>query len=188
MHHTFSTGAPGIWSFPCYSSLRFLGYAISQDLKWESNVNTIIKKAQQRMFIESVACTFISVSFGSANKQDQQRVQLIIRAAERIIGTNLPNIQSGSRQRITADPPHQLPAPCLWQVVHCEPKKQSTKSVFPDGFSFSTTVPYSRLSDSCYSQLLPLHISLFLLLSFAPLLRVPHPGLTNVFITGSHCK
>ena len=31
-------------------SFRFLGSTISWNLKWEPNINTIIKKAQQRMY------------------------------------------------------------------------------------------------------------------------------------------
>src|SRR4029434_5730705 len=31
-------------------SFRFLGFTISRNLKWEPNINTIIKKAQQRMY------------------------------------------------------------------------------------------------------------------------------------------
>src|SRR4029434_10604586 len=31
-------------------SFRFLGSTISRNLKWEPNINTIIKKAQQRMY------------------------------------------------------------------------------------------------------------------------------------------
>ncbi|KAK3559772.1 hypothetical protein QTP86_020723 [Hemibagrus guttatus] len=71
-------------------SFRFLGSTISQDLKWETHTDSIVKKAQQRLFflrelrkynlppglltqfystvIESVLCTSITVWFGSATK------------------------------------------------------------------------------------------------------------------------
>ncbi|KAK3543187.1 hypothetical protein QTP70_012291 [Hemibagrus guttatus] len=71
-------------------SFRFLGSTISQDLKWERHLDSIVKKAQQRLFflrqlrkynlpqelltqfystvIESVLCTSIIVWFGSATK------------------------------------------------------------------------------------------------------------------------
>ena len=64
-------------------TFRFLGSTISQDLKWESNIDKVIKKAQQRMYflhqlrkynlplelliqfyatvIESILCTSITV-------------------------------------------------------------------------------------------------------------------------------
>ncbi|KAJ8354820.1 hypothetical protein SKAU_G00223870, partial [Synaphobranchus kaupii] len=72
-------------------TFRFLGSTISQDLKWTSNIVTLIKKAQQRLYflrqlrkfnlpqelliqfysaiIQSVLCT--SICFGSATKQDR---------------------------------------------------------------------------------------------------------------------
>ena len=114
-------------------SFRFLGSTISRNLKWEPNINTIIKKAQQRMYflrqlrkynlpqdllsmfytavIESVLCTSITVWFGSATKLDKNRLQRSVRSAEKIIGANLPTIQDTSRVRkragkITADPSH----------------------------------------------------------------------------------
>src|SRR4029434_516794 len=78
-------------------SFRFLGSTISRNLKWEPNINTIIRKAQQRMYflhllrkynlpqellilfytavIESVLRTSITVWFGSATKLDKKRLQ-----------------------------------------------------------------------------------------------------------------
>ncbi len=71
-------------------SFRFLGTTISQDLKWDKNIESIVKKAQQRLYflrqlrkfnlpqdllkqfysaiIESVLCTSITVWFSSATK------------------------------------------------------------------------------------------------------------------------
>src|SRR4029434_10485055 len=40
-------------------SFRFLGSTISQNLKWETNINTIIKKAQQRMYFLHQLSIFI---------------------------------------------------------------------------------------------------------------------------------
>ena len=76
---------------------RFLVSTISQDLKWEPNTDTIIKKAQQRMYflcqlrklnlpkellihfytaiIQSVLCMSIAVWFGSSTKKDRSRLQ-----------------------------------------------------------------------------------------------------------------
>ncbi|KAI3353757.1 hypothetical protein L3Q82_004989 [Scortum barcoo] len=86
-------------------TFRFLGSTISQDLKWESNIDAIRKKAQQRMYflhqlrkfnlpqelliqfytaiIQSVLCTSITVWFGSATKQDRNRLQRTVRTAEK---------------------------------------------------------------------------------------------------------
>uniref|UniRef100_A0A8C1G2X1 Reverse transcriptase domain-containing protein n=1 Tax=Cyprinus carpio TaxID=7962 RepID=A0A8C1G2X1_CYPCA len=116
-------------------SFRFLGTTISQDLKWDNHIDSIVKKAQQRLYflrqlrkfnlpqellkqfysavIESVLCTSITVWFGSATKSDIRRLQRTVRTAERIIGTPLPTLQElyTSRvrkraQKITLDPSH----------------------------------------------------------------------------------
>ncbi|KAK3539400.1 hypothetical protein QTP70_006298 [Hemibagrus guttatus] len=80
---------------PTVESLRFLGTTISQDLKWDTHMDSIIKKAQQRLYflrqltkfnlpqellthfysavIESVLCTSITVWFASATKSDIRR-------------------------------------------------------------------------------------------------------------------
>ncbi len=75
-------------------SFRFLGSTISQDLKWDNHIDSIVKKAQQRLYflrqlrkfnlpqellkqfysaiIESVLCTSITVLFSSATKSDRR--------------------------------------------------------------------------------------------------------------------
>ncbi|KAL0181923.1 hypothetical protein M9458_021298, partial [Cirrhinus mrigala] len=94
-------------------SFKFLGTNISQDLKWDIHIDSIVKKAQQRLYflrqlkkfnlpqalmtqfysavIESVLCS--SVWFGAASKLDIRRLQRTVRTAERIIGVHLPNLQ-----------------------------------------------------------------------------------------------
>ncbi len=95
-------------------SFRFLGTTISQDLKWDNHIESIVKKAQQRLFlrqlrkfnppqelliqfysaiIESVLCTSITVWFSSATKSDLIRLRRVVRTAERLIGTTLPILQ-----------------------------------------------------------------------------------------------
>ncbi|KAK3542626.1 hypothetical protein QTP86_031337, partial [Hemibagrus guttatus] len=120
---------------PTVESFRFLGTTISQDLKWDTHIDSIIKKAQQRFYflrqlrkfnlpqellthfysaiIEPVLCTSITVWFGSATKSDIRRLQRTVRTAERIIGAPLPTLQelytSRVRKRalkITLDPSH----------------------------------------------------------------------------------
>ena len=75
-------------------SFKFLGTSISQDLKWNSPIDSVRMKAQQRLYflrhekkfslprelvivytaiIQSVLCTSITVWFGSAIKQDRNR-------------------------------------------------------------------------------------------------------------------
>ncbi len=90
-------------------SFRFLGTTISQDLKWDNHIESIVKKAQQMLFflcqlrkfnlpqelliqfysaiIESVLYTSITVWFSSATKSDPRRLRRVVWTAERIIGT-----------------------------------------------------------------------------------------------------
>ncbi|KAK3548208.1 hypothetical protein QTP70_005177 [Hemibagrus guttatus] len=120
---------------PTVESFRFLGTTISQDLKWDTHIDSIIKKAQQRLYflrqlrkfnlpqelltqfysavMESVLCTSITVWFGSATKSDSRTLQRTVWTAERIIGAPLPTLQelytSRVRKRalkITLDPSH----------------------------------------------------------------------------------
>ncbi|KAL0150591.1 hypothetical protein M9458_054184 [Cirrhinus mrigala] len=114
-------------------TFKFLGSVIPQ--KWVTHINSIVKKAQQRLYflrqlrkfnlpqellkqfysviIESVLCTAITVWFCSATKSDIRRLQGIVRTAERITGAPLPTLQElySSRvrkraQKITLDPSH----------------------------------------------------------------------------------
>ncbi len=104
-------------------SFRFLGTTISQDLKWDNHIDSIVKKAQQRLYvlrqlrkfnlpqellkqfysaiIESVLCTSITVWFSSATKSDLRRLRRVVRTAERIIGTTLPTLQELYLSRVS---------------------------------------------------------------------------------------
>ncbi len=89
-------------------TFKFLGSIISQDLNWDTHIDSIVKKkAQQRLYflrqlrkfnlpqellkqfysvvIESVLCTSITVWFGSATKSGMRRLQRTVRTAEQII-------------------------------------------------------------------------------------------------------
>ncbi len=125
-------------------SFRFLGTTISQDLKWDIYIDSIVRKAQQRLYflrhlrkfnlpqellkqfysaiIESVLCSSITVWFSSATKSDHRRLQRVVRTAERIIGTTLPILQelylsrvSKRSGKITLDPSH--PAHSLFELL-----------------------------------------------------------------------
>ncbi|KAJ8369389.1 hypothetical protein SKAU_G00094170 [Synaphobranchus kaupii] len=116
-------------------SFRFLGTIISRDLKWELNISSLIKKAQQRMFflrqlkkfnlprtmmvqfytsiIESILTFSITTWFPAASVRDKTRLRRVIRSAERVIGCDLPSLQAlhDSRalkraRKIIADPSH----------------------------------------------------------------------------------
>ncbi len=125
-------------------SFRFLGTTISQDLKWDIHIDSIVKKAQHRLYflrqlrkfnlpqellkqfysaiIEPVLCTSITVWFSSATKYDLRRLRRVVRTAERIIGTTLPTLQelyssrvSKRAGKITLDPSH--PAHSLFELL-----------------------------------------------------------------------
>uniref|UniRef100_A0A8C1U9X7 Reverse transcriptase domain-containing protein n=1 Tax=Cyprinus carpio TaxID=7962 RepID=A0A8C1U9X7_CYPCA len=125
-------------------SFRFLGITISQDPKWDIHIDSIVKKAQQRLYflhqltefnlpqellkqfysaiIISILCTSITVWFSSATKSDLRRLQRIVRTAERIIGTTLLTLQeqhssrvSKRASKITLDPSH--PAHSLFELL-----------------------------------------------------------------------
>ncbi|KAK0144339.1 Serine/threonine-protein kinase SMG1 [Merluccius polli] len=114
-------------------SFRFLGTIISQDLKWELNISSLIKKAQQRMYflrqlknlprammvqfyssiIESILNSSITIWYAAATAKDKGRLQRVIRSAEKVIGCNLPSLQDLYTSRtlrlagkIVADPSH----------------------------------------------------------------------------------
>ncbi len=113
-------------------TFKFLGSIISQDLNWDTHIDSIVKKAQQRLYflrqlrkfnlpqellkefystvIESVLCTSITVWFGSATNSSIRRLQRTVLSAERIIGALLPTVQElytsrvkGRTQKITLD-------------------------------------------------------------------------------------
>ncbi len=119
-------------------SFRFLGTTISQDLKWGNHIDSIVKKAQQRLYflhqlkkfnlplellkqfysviIESILCTSITVWFSSATKSDLRRLRRVVRTAERIIGTTLPTLQELYSSRVSKrDPSH--PAHSLFELL-----------------------------------------------------------------------
>uniref|UniRef100_A0AAV2LES7 Alkylated DNA repair protein AlkB homologue 8 N-terminal domain-containing protein n=1 Tax=Knipowitschia caucasica TaxID=637954 RepID=A0AAV2LES7_KNICA len=116
---------PSVMDSPITSveSFRFLGTTITQDLKWEPTISSLIKKAQQRMYflrqlrkaklpaqmlvqfytatIESIltssvtssVTSSITVWFAGATVRDKQRLQHIVLSAEEVIGRSLPSLQ-----------------------------------------------------------------------------------------------
>ncbi len=114
-------------------TFRFLGTTISKDLKLDNHIESIVKKAQRRLYflrqlrklnlpqelliqfysaiIESVPCISMTVWFSSATKSDLRRLWRVVRTADRIIGTTLPTLQelyssrvSKRADKITLDP------------------------------------------------------------------------------------
>ncbi|KAI2645814.1 Ribonuclease inhibitor [Labeo rohita] len=103
-------------------TFKFLRSIISRDPKWDTHIDSIAKKAQQRLYflqqlrkfnlpqellkwfysavIESVLCTSLTVWFGSATESDTRRLQRTVRTAERIIGAPLPTRQELYTSRV----------------------------------------------------------------------------------------
>jgi hypothetical protein len=97
-------------------SFKLLGTFISNDLKWHVNSVDIVKKARQRLYflrvlksfkvhqsvmisfyrgiIESVLTRSICVWFGSASKKDIDKMNSVIRSAEKLIGVGLPSLHA----------------------------------------------------------------------------------------------
>ncbi|KAK3559821.1 hypothetical protein QTP86_020993, partial [Hemibagrus guttatus] len=73
-------------------SFKFLGTTISQDLKWDIQIDSIVKKAQQRLYFLCQPAT--------ASKSDLKRLQRTVRTAERIIGVHPPNFQDLYNSRV----------------------------------------------------------------------------------------
>uniref|UniRef100_A0AAV2MQA3 Alkylated DNA repair protein AlkB homologue 8 N-terminal domain-containing protein n=1 Tax=Knipowitschia caucasica TaxID=637954 RepID=A0AAV2MQA3_KNICA len=114
---TVPPAPPSVMDSPITSveSFRFLGTTITQDLKWEPTISSLIKKAQQRMYflrqlrkaklpaqmlvqfytaiIESILTSSVTVWFAGATVRDKQRLQRIVRSAEEVIGRSLPSLQ-----------------------------------------------------------------------------------------------
>ena len=96
--------------------VKFLGSMISSDLKWKLNVDTIVKKAQQRLYflrrlrsfglttqitlnvykavIKSVLTFSITVWFGFITVKEKLRLNRVVNTASKIIGRSLPNLES----------------------------------------------------------------------------------------------
>ncbi|KAI5629002.1 gastrula zinc finger protein XlCGF28.1-like [Silurus asotus] len=96
-------------------SFRYLGVHITQDLSWSCHINTLVKKARQRLYhlrrlrdfklpsqvlktfytctIESVLTGSITSWFGNSTMQDRRALQRVVRSAERTIHTELPDLQ-----------------------------------------------------------------------------------------------
>ena len=103
-------------------SYRFLGAIITQDLKWDLNIRSLIKKAHQRMYflrqlkkfhlqmtmmvhlytaiIKSILTFSITNWYAATTVTDRSGPQRIIRTAERVIGCDLPSPQDSVRLQV----------------------------------------------------------------------------------------
>ena len=125
---------------------------ISNKLTWELNITTISKKAQQRLYflrqlrkyrvqqrlllrfyfaiIQSIISSSITVWYGSADEHSKSQLQRIINKAAKIIGSDLPSLDSIYTSRtitratkIIKDPSH--PAHPLFHLLPSGKRYQS---------------------------------------------------------------
>ena len=101
---------------------KLLGTSIMDNLLWSTNTEEIVKKGRQRLsflriilksfgisrnilvnfyqgIIESILTTNILVWFGNLNQKDLRKLDTVIRSAERIIGTKLPDLHTLYQKR-----------------------------------------------------------------------------------------
>ena len=136
-------------------SFKFLGSLISCDLTWDLNTNSIIKRAQQRMYflrqlkkfglkkeiltqfyrsvVESVLTFSICVWYGGASQQQKEKLDHIVSAASKIIDTDLPSLASiytkrlrGRARKIADDASH--PGHHLFELLPSGKRLRSMKT------------------------------------------------------------
>ncbi|KAI3369319.1 hypothetical protein L3Q82_007573 [Scortum barcoo] len=98
------------------NNIKFLGIHITSDLTWSMNTAHLVKKAQQRLFflrklkraglspqlltnfnratIESILCLSATVWYGSCTAQDQKDLARVMKTAQGIVGSPLPDLDS----------------------------------------------------------------------------------------------
>ena len=126
------------------SAFKFLGTTITDSLKWEEHCTRTLGKAKKRLHflrllrkfkvkravmlqfykavIESVLTFSVTVWYGTATKHDRDLLQGVINSASKIIGCQLPSLDSLYHVRVTnrankiaRDPGH--PANCLFDPL-----------------------------------------------------------------------
>ena len=95
---------------------KFLGLHITESLSWAKNTETTVKRAQQRLYfirllkkaglrrqpltqayrglVESILTSGITVWYGNTTVAERKSLQRVIKTAERVIGSDLPSIDS----------------------------------------------------------------------------------------------
>ncbi|KAI4886588.1 hypothetical protein NFI96_000785 [Prochilodus magdalenae] len=97
------------------SSVRFLGVHLTDDLTWSLHTNKVVRSARQNLFflrrlrkfglppdiltnfyrctIASILMACITVWYGSCTAYDRKALKRVVRTAESIIGSKLPDLQ-----------------------------------------------------------------------------------------------
>ena len=156
-------------------SFKFLGTVMSSKLRWQDNVDGIVKRAQQRLYflrqlkkfglrrellrqfyraaVESVLTFSITVWYGGADVKQKMRLDRLVNSASRIVGDELPSLSSiyadrlNTRARkIMQDPAH--PAHHLFQLMPSGKRYRSIKGKkrrFRDSFFPRAVTALSKL-------------------------------------------
>ncbi|KAM9534624.1 uncharacterized protein ACWYII_039492 [Salvelinus alpinus] len=86
-------------------SFKFFGVHITDDLKWSTHTDSVVKKVQQRLFnlrrlntfyrctIESILSGCITTWYGNCTARNRRPLQRVVRSAQRITGSKLPALQ-----------------------------------------------------------------------------------------------
>ncbi|KAK2180078.1 hypothetical protein NP493_457g03020 [Ridgeia piscesae] len=145
------------------------GSTISNNLKWELNIDTIVKKVQQRLHflrrlrafglttqimltfcrspIESVLTFSITVWFGYTTVKEKLRLNRVVKTASRIMGRDLPSLELYQQRLlgrvilISHDSSH--PPHDLFNLL---PFSRLFRSIKTRTNRFSTSFPPSRTS------------------------------------------
>ncbi|KAI4887084.1 hypothetical protein NFI96_007539, partial [Prochilodus magdalenae] len=103
------------------SSVKFLGVHLTYDLTWSLHINKVLRSARERLFflrrlrnfglppdiltnfyrctIESILTACITVWYGNCTAYDHKTLKRVVRTAESIIGSKLPDLQDISQSR-----------------------------------------------------------------------------------------
>lgn len=146
------------------NDFKFLGINISQDLKWQMNTVTLVKRSHQRLYflrslrranvsqplllsiyrcaVESILTYGILVWFTSCTVAERRALQGIIKTAQRITNANLPSLDDIYK------------AQCLRRAINIKDTSHPANHLFtmlPSGRQFrSLQARTGRLKNSFY--------------------------------------
>lgn len=97
------------------STFKYLSLHISNDLTWDTNKASIIKKAHERLYfpwrvkradlspavltsfylcvVESILTSFITVWYGNCSVADRKALQRVVKYAQRVTSSSLPSLE-----------------------------------------------------------------------------------------------
>ncbi|KAK7884028.1 hypothetical protein WMY93_027151 [Mugilogobius chulae] len=143
-------------------SYKFLGLQITSDLSWKQNTAATVKLYFIRMLrrsglkqrpltqayrglVESILCTGITVWYGNTTTAERKALQRVIKTAEKMLGTNLPSMETIYTQRcrkraekIMKDSSH--PVYSLFKHKHCNYSLRQKRADNTTNIIITTTI------------------------------------------------